>query len=34
MEVDEDYYKEYFEYIMGIVGWYYFFNERDVFDFF
>ena len=31
MEVDEDHYKEYFEYIMGIAGWNYPFNERDAF---
>lgn len=34
MEVDEDHYKEYFEYIMDIAGWSYPLNERDAFDLF
>jgi len=34
MEVEEDDYKGYFEYIMGITGWSYPLNERDAFDFF
>ena len=34
MEVDEDHYKEYFEYIMSIAGWNFRLNERDAFDLF